>query len=85
MQIHPLASYVVVRRLKVDDPLTRVVIANAPTHKRDQGEIIAVGNTVLNVKVGDKVLFEQAHGIDTRVGDKEFVVLKEENLMGILL
>ncbi len=85
MQIRPLANYVVIRRLKMDDPLTNIVIANAPTYKRDQGEVLAVGDTVSNVKVGDNVLFEQTEGIETKVGDEELVILKEENLMGILL
>ena len=61
--------------------------------KPKQGEILAVGDgnlnddgerTPLQVKVGDTVLFSSYAGTEVTVADEEYLIMKEEDVLGIL-
>jgi len=94
MNIRPLHDRVVVRRLESETTSAGgIVIPDSAKEKPIQGEIIAVGNgkvleggTVqpLDVKVGDKVLFGKYSGTEVKVGDEELLVMREEDIMGVI-
>ncbi|MEJ2761228.1 MAG: co-chaperone GroES [Gammaproteobacteria bacterium] len=70
-----------------------IVIPDTATEKPIQGEIIAVGNgkllengevRKLEVKKGDKVLFGKYSGTEVKIGGDEYLVLREDDIMGVI-
>ncbi len=94
MKIRPLHDRVIVKRLEeVRTTASGIVIPDTATEKPDQGEIIAVGAgkkddagklIALDVKVGDKVLFGKYAGQSVKVDGEELLVMREEDLMGVI-
>ena len=94
MKIRPVHDRVIVKRLE-DERKTAsgIVIPDSADEKPDQGEILAVGNgkagddgkiRPLDVKVGDKVLFGKYAGQSVKVHGEELLVMREEDIMGII-
>jgi chaperonin GroES len=94
MKIRPLHDRVIVKRLEeVRTTASGIVIPDTATEKPDQGEVIAVGPgkkdesgkvIALDVKVGDKVLFGKYAGQAVKVDGQELLVMREEDLMGVV-
>ncbi|MEW5888854.1 MAG: co-chaperone GroES [Pseudomonadota bacterium] len=94
MKIRPLHDRVIVKRLE-DERKTAsgIVIPDTAAEKPDQGEVIAVGNgkvldngevRKLEVKVGDRVLFGKYAGQTVKVQGEELLVMREEDIMGVI-
>ena len=94
MNIRPLHDRVIVRRVEEERTSAGgIVIPDAATEKPIQGEILAVGNgkllesgdvRPLDVKVGDKVLFGKYSGTEVKVSGDEVLVMREEDIMGVV-
>ncbi len=94
MKIRPLHDRVIVRRLEEERKSPGgIVIPDTAKEKPIQGEVIAVGNgkiledgkvRPLDVKVGDKVLFGKYSGTEVKVGTEELLVMREEDIMGVI-
>jgi chaperonin GroES len=94
MKIRPLHDRVVVKRLEEErKTASGIVIPDTAAEKPDTGEIIAVGNgkvledgkvRPLDVKKGDKVLFGKYSGQTVKVEGVEYLVMREEDLMGVI-
>lgn len=94
MNIRPLHDRVIVRRLEEERKTAGgIVIPDTATEKPVQGEVIAVGKgkaldngqtRPLDVKKGDKVLFGKFAGSEVKVDGKDLLVLREEDIMGVL-
>jgi len=94
MKIRPLHDRVVLKRLESEQKTrSGIVIPETAKEKPDQGEVVGVGagktledGTLdrLEVKVGDKVLFASFAGQAVKVHGEEFLVVREEELMGVL-
>jgi chaperonin GroES len=94
MKIRPLHDRVVVRRLEEERKSAGgIVIPDTAKEKPIQGEVLAAGKgkilengqvRPLDVKVGDKVLFGKYSGTEVKVGDEELLVLREEDIMGVV-
>jgi chaperonin GroES len=94
MKIRPLHDRVLVKRLEEErKTASGIVIPDAAAEKPDQGEIIAVGaGKILDdgkvrpmaVKAGDRVLFGKYSGQSVKVEGEEFLVMREEDIMGVV-
>ena len=94
MKIRPLHDRVVVRRLESETTSAGgIVIPDSAKEKPIQGEVVACGNgkilengevRALDVKVGDKVLFGKYSGTEVKMGDEEMLVMREEDIMGVV-
>ena len=94
MNIRPLQDRVVVRRKEEERTSPGgIVLPDGATEKPVQGEVLAVGNgkvlsngenRPLDVKVGDTVLFGKYSGTEVKLGDEEFLVMREEDIMGVI-
>lgn len=94
VNIRPLHDRVVVRRLEEETKSAGgIVIPDTAKEKPIQGEIIAVGNgkilengeiRPLDVKPGDKVLFGKYSGTEVKLGNEEVLVMREEDIMGVI-
>ena len=94
MTIRPLNDRVVVKRLQAEEKTASgIVLPGSAAEKPDMGEIIAVGNgkllkngdrQKLDVKVGDKVIFGKYSGQTVKVDGEELLVMREEDIFGIV-
>jgi chaperonin GroES len=94
MKIRPLHDRVVVRRMEEERTTAGgIVIPDTATEKPVRGEVIAVGNgkildtgevRPLDVKVGDKVLFGKYSGTEVKVSGEEVLVMREDDIMGVI-
>lgn len=94
MKIRPLHDRVVIKRLEEERTSAGgIVIPDSATEKPIRGEVVAVGNgkvadngdvRPLDVKPGDQVLFGKYSGTEVKVGSEELLVMREDDIMGVL-
>jgi len=94
MKIRPLHDRVVVKRVEEERKSAGgIVIPDNAAEKPDQGEVIAVGNgkiledgkiRPLDVKIGDRILFGKYSGSTVKIEGTEYLVMREDDIMGIV-
>ncbi len=94
MNIRPLQDRVIVKRMEEETTSSGgIVLPDSATEKPIRGEVIAVGpgkildsgeKRPLEVKVGDTVLFGKYSGTEVKLDDEELVVMREEDIMGVI-
>ena len=93
MQIRPLYDRVLIKRIEEEVTKGGIVIPEQAKEKPIRGEIVAIGKgklledgeiRPLEVQIGDTVLFGKYSGTDVKVDDGEFVMMREEDIMGIV-
>mgnify|MGYP001067194001 FL=1 len=94
MNIRPLHDRVIVKRVEEEKTSPGgIVIPDSATEKPIQGEVIAVGKgklldsgelSKLDLKKGDRVLFGKYSGTEVKVGSDEYLVMREDDIMGVI-
>jgi len=94
MKIRPLHDRVIVKRLEEErKTASGIVIPDTAAEKPDQGEVLAVGPgkrddagklIPMGVKVGDRVLFGKYAGQTVKMDGQELLVMREEDIMGVV-
>ena len=94
MKLKPLGDRVIVKRLEAEEKTASgIVLPGNTAEKPDQGEVLAVGPgkktdegklVAMNVKVGDRVLFGKYSGQTVKVDGDELLVMREEDIMGVV-
>ena len=94
MDIRPLHDRVLVRRVEESESrVGSIVIPDSAKEKPQQGEVIAVGNgkllesggrAALEVKAGDRILFGKYSGSDIKLEGEEYMILREDEILGVL-
>ena len=95
MKVRPLHDRVVVRRLEEKGDVVRggIVIPDTAREKPQEGEVVAVGSgkkkddgsrVSMDVKVGDRILFGKYSGTEIKIDSEEFLMMREEDILGIL-
>ena len=94
MNLRPLHDRVIVKRLDQETKTASgIVIPDAAAEKPDQGEVLAIGPgkrddkgaaIALDVKVGDRVLFGKYGGTEVKVDGEDRLILREDDILGIL-
>ena len=92
--VKPLRDRVLVRRIEeAEQKVGGIIIPDTAKEKPLQAEVIAVGSgrildsgqqVELTLKPGDKVLIGKWAGTEVKVGDEELLILKEDEVLGIL-
>jgi chaperonin GroES len=86
MKIRPLKDRVVVKY--AEDSLEKtaggIYVPDVAKEKPQRGTVEAVGAEVKEVKAGNKVLFDQYSGSKVKIDDTEYLIIKEEELLGII-
>jgi chaperonin GroES len=92
--LHPLHDRVLLKRVD-EEPARKsgIIIPDSAKEKPQEGKVIAVGKgkvsedgkkTPLDVKAGDRVLFGKYSGSEVTVNGEEYLIMKEEDVLGIL-
>ena len=94
MKIRPLHDRLLVERLEEKEvKKNRIIIPDTAKEKPQEGKGIAVGNgkvgddgkkIPLDVKAGDKILFGKYSGSEVKLDDKEYLIMREEDVLAIL-
>jgi len=93
VNITPLHDRVLVRRLEEKDTAKGgIIIPDSAKEKPQEGEVMAVGagkmekgrRIALDVKVGDRILFGKYSGSEIKVDDREYLLLREEEILAKL-
>lgn len=94
MKIRPLYDRIVVKRID-EQETTRsgIIIPDSAQEKPQEAEVVAIGNgkrledgklVALDVKVGDRILFGKYSGNDIRVDGQEYLIMREDDILGVL-
>ena len=94
MKIRPLHDRVIVKRVEAEEKTSSgIVLPGNAAEKPDMGEILAIGTgkqlddgsvRALQVKVGDKIIFGKYSGQTVKVDGNELLVMREEDIMGVV-
>ena len=93
MKIRPLYDRVVIKRKEEEVTIGGIVIPDTAKEKPTRGEVVAVGEgkllkdgqlRALAVKIGDIVLIGKYSGTEIKIDGVEYVVLREDDIMGVM-
>jgi chaperonin GroES len=94
MNLRPLQDRIIVKRLEEEAKTAGgIFIPETAKEKPQKGEIVAVGNgkktedgkiLPIDVKVGDKVLFGKYAGTEIKIDGQEYLIMREDDILGIM-
>ncbi|MBT0665039.1 co-chaperone GroES [Geobacter pelophilus] len=94
MKLRPLQDRIIVKRLEEESKTAGgIFIPETAKEKPQKGEVVAVGNgkktedgkiIPVDVKTGDKVLFGKYAGTEIKVDGEEFLIMREDDILGIM-
>lgn len=94
MKVTPLSDRILVRRLEAtEEQKGGIIIPDTAKEKPQQGEVMAVGpgrktdegkRLVPEVKKGQKVLIGKYSGTEVKIDGDEYIILREEDILGIV-
>ena len=92
--LRPLHDRLLVKRLEEgDEKHGSIIIPDTAKEKPQEGKVVAAGNgkvtedgkkLPLEVKAGDRILFGKYSGSEVKIDDHEYLIMKEEDVLGIL-
>jgi chaperonin GroES len=94
MKIRPLHDRIIVKRVEEEEKTKGgIIIPDTAKEKPIEGKVIAVGKgrttedgkiVAMDVKVGDRVLFSKYAGTEVKIDGKEHLIMREEDILGII-
>ena len=94
MDLRPLHDRVMVKRLdEGEQKVGGIIIPDSAKEKPQQALVEAVGNgkllengerVALDVKAGDRILFGKYSGAEIKIEGEEYLILKEDEILGVL-
>ena len=93
MKLVPLGDKVVLKQLLAEETTkSGIVLPGQAKEKPQQAEVVAVGpggvvegkEVTMQVKVGDKVIYSKYAGTDVKLGDDEYIVVKQNDIVAIV-
>ncbi len=94
MKLRPLYDRILIKRVEEQETVKGgIIIPDSAKEKPQEGEVVAVGNgkkaedgkiIPLDVKKGDRVLFGKYSGNDIKIDDQEYLILREDEILGVL-
>jgi chaperonin GroES len=94
MKLRPLQDRILVQRVE-EETTTKggIIIPDTAKEKPAEGKVTAVGNgkigedgkrVALEVKKGDRILFGKYSGTEVKVSGEEYLIMREEDVLGII-
>lgn len=94
MKIRPLNDRLLVKRLKEEEVTAGgIIIPDSAKEKPAEGEVVAVGpgkaadngeRVAMQVKEGDVVLFSKYGGTDVKLDGEDYLIMREDDILGIV-
>ena len=93
-KLRPLHDRILVKRVEEEEVRRGgIIIPDTAKEKPQEGKVLAVGKGKVNedgkvlpldVKAGDRILFGKYSGSEVKIDDEDYLILKEEDVLGIL-
>ena len=94
MKLRPLQDRILVQRVE-EETTTKggIIIPDTAKEKPAEGKVTAVGNgkigedgkrIALEIKKGDRILFGKYSGTEVKVSGEEYLIMREEDVLGII-
>lgn len=93
MKLKPLADRVVVKLVEAEEKTkSGIILTGSAKEKPEVAEVIAVGpggtvdgkEVVMSVKPGDKVITDKYSGSNVKIGDDEFTIVRQGDILAIV-
>ncbi len=94
MKIKPLGDHVLVKPMEEEEVRKGgIIIPDTAKEKPSKGEVIAVGpgkimedgkRKAIEVKVGDKVLYQKYGGTEIKINDVEHIIMSEDDILAVI-
>lgn len=94
MELRPLHDRVLVKRLEESESMVgSIVIPDSAKEKPQQAEVVAVGSgrrlesgdrAEMELKPGDRILFGKYAGSDIKIGNDQYLILREDEILAVL-
>ena len=94
MKIRPLGDRILVKRIQEEEKTKGgIIIPDTAKEKPQEGKVVAVGKgkmseqgklIVPDVKAGDKILFGKYSGSEVKIEGEEHLILREDDILGVL-
>jgi chaperonin GroES len=95
MNIRPLSDRVLVKRLENVENKSAggIIIPETAKEKPQEGEVVAVGPgkaledgkvQAMNVKAGDRILFGKYAGTEVKIDNEDYLIMREDDILGVL-
>ena len=93
-KIKPLSNRVLVKRSKAQTSKGGILLPDTAQEKPKEGTVVAAGPGIRNeegsltpmtVKVGDRILFSSYAGTEVKDSEEEYLILSEEDILGVLV
>src|SRR5262249_14099979 len=92
--IRPLGDRVLVERVEAEDRTAGgILLPESAKEKPKEGRVISIGEgrllddgkrSTFSVKVGDRILFSSYAGTEIKYGGEEYLIMKEEDILGVI-
>ena len=94
MKVKPLFDRVLIKRVEADEKVKGgIIIPDTAKEKPMEGKVISVGSgrlddngkrVAMEVKAGDRILFGKYAGTEIKIDDEEHIILREDEILGII-
>ncbi|MGA1842032.1 MAG: co-chaperone GroES [bacterium] len=94
MKIKPLQDRILVKRIEVGEQIKGgIIIPDTAKEKPMEGQVISVGGgkvkedgskQPMDLKKGDRILFGKYAGTEVKIEDEEFLIMREDDVLGII-
>ena len=94
MHVRPLHDRVLLRRLEEKEVVKGgIIIPDTAKEKPQEAEVVAVGpgkldengkRMPIDVKKGDRILIGKYSGTDIKIGEDEFLIVREDEILGVI-
>ena len=93
MKLVPLGDKIVLKQLEAEEtPKSGIVLPGQAKEKPQEAEVIAVGpggvvdgkEVVMQVKVGDKVIYSKYAGTDVELEGEKYIIVKQNDILAIV-
>ena len=93
MKLRPLGDKVVLKQLEAEETTkSGIILAAKAQEKPQEAEVIAVGpggvldgkEVKMQVKVGEKVIYQKYAGTEVKLGDEEYIIVKQSDIVAVV-
>ena len=93
VNIEPLGDRIIVKPIEKEVMKSGLIIPDTAKEKPMEGEVVAVGpgrlleggkRQDMDVKKGDKILYGKYSGTEVKINDKNYLIMHQEDVMGII-
>ncbi|MBO4506746.1 MAG: co-chaperone GroES [Lachnospiraceae bacterium] len=93
MKLRPLGDKVVLKQLEAEETTkSGIILAAKAQEKPQEAEVVAVGpggvidgkEVKMQVKVGEKVIYQKYAGTEVKLGDEEYIIVKQSDIVAVV-